>query len=59
MGSLIRLRNWLQADERAVLRHVVALKIVVMLGMIAAAFVPAEYAVAAGLATNILWLWKL
>lgn len=51
--------QWIRADERKVLRHVLAIKLVVMAGMVASVFVPAEYAVAAGLVTNMVWLWKL
>lgn len=54
-----RFKAWILADERKALRHVVAIKLVVMAGMVASTVMPAEYAIAAGLATNLVWLWKL
>jgi len=54
-----KLRLWLLADERKALRHVVAIKGSIMVGMIVATVAPAEYATAAGLVTNLVWLWRL
>lgn len=41
------------------MNHVRFTKLVVFLGMLALLWIPVEYAAAAQLAVNALWLWKL
>lgn len=40
-------------------RHVIMLKVVVAVGLVAAHFLPMEWAVAASMGANMVWLWKL
>ncbi len=54
-----RLRDWLTLEEHKAMRHLVALKAVVMLGIGASYYLPAEYGVVASLGANLIWLWRL
>lgn len=44
---------------RWAMRHVIMLKVVVAVGLVAAHFLPMEWAIAASMGANMVWLWKL
>ena len=51
--------NKLKSEKLSKIWHnVILIKVVVMLGLASIIFLPAEYAYAANLTTNLLWLWK-
>ena len=51
--------NEVKYDMRWCLRHIVILKAIIAVGLIAAYFLPEHYAIMAGCCANMLWLWKL